>query len=67
MRGLNGLDLTTLGIPTLEETVRLYAERLAFHSGSSDVSPDALLNQMDYYMAFSLFRCCAILQGVYKR
>ena len=67
MKGLKGLDVTALGIPTLEETVCLYSELLGHYSKTAPVAPDVMLHHMDYYMAFSLFRCCSILQGVYKR
>lgn len=68
MPGLRGLDVKSIGIPTIPETIKLYADRLKFHS-KSDATIDlgALQSKMDYYMAFSLFRSCAILQGVYKR
>jgi len=67
MKGLRGLDLEEIGIPSLEETVSLYSQLTAHHSGRAAVPPANLLRDMDFYMAFSLFRCCSILQGVYKR
>ena len=67
MRGLNGLDLKQLGIPSMIEVICLYSELLAHHTGAKAIPPQTLLHQMDYYLAFSLFRCCSILQGVYKR
>lgn len=67
MKGLRGVDLEAAGIPSLQETVCLYSQLLAHHSGRAAIPPAQLLHNMDYYMAFSLFRCCSILQGVYKR
>lgn len=68
MPGLKGLDVKALGIPTVDEMVELYAERLQQHLKSSEcIDVAALQKRMDYYLAFSLFRCVAILQGVYKR
>jgi len=63
-RGLLGLSLESLGIPTLEEAVRIYGDRLTAHS-SSQAAPTR--ETVDFYVAFSFFRSCAILQGVYKR
>jgi aminoglycoside phosphotransferase (APT) family kinase protein len=45
------------GIPTLAEYVGQYCER----TGRSDIA------QWNFYLAFSIFRSAAILQGVYKR
>jgi aminoglycoside phosphotransferase (APT) family kinase protein len=53
---IGGLDLPALGIPTVEQAVKLYAARTGF-----DVPP------MDWYFAFCLFRLAGILQGVKKR
>lgn len=68
MKGLNGLDLKAIGIPSMEQAVTYYANRLQFHSGhASSIDAKTMLQRMDYYIAFSLFRSAAILQGVYKR
>jgi len=56
-RGLGGLDRKALGIPTEEEYVALYCERM----GLSEV-PD-----WNFLLAFSFFRVAAIVQGVCKR
>ncbi|MEQ1887412.1 MAG: phosphotransferase [Bryobacteraceae bacterium] len=56
-RGFKGLDLEALGIPQAKEYERWYAER----TGRSE------LPHMNFYLAFSLFRMAAILQGVWRR
>lgn len=56
-RGLAGLDLEELGIPTEAEYIDRYLER----TGSED-SVD-----WSFYIAFSLFRLASILQGIAKR
>ena len=63
--GLKGLDLISLGIPSLEQTVSCYAEKLKIHSAGRLRTPTAA--EIDYYLSFSFFRTAAILQGVYKR
>ena len=55
--GLAGLDLATLGIPTLDEIVELYSER-------SGVEVAA---KLDWYFAYNLFRLAGIVQGIKKR
>ena len=55
--GLGGLDLTALGIPSEADYVAAYCRR----SGRADI-PD-----WPVFLAFSLFRMAAILQGVYAR
>ncbi|MCC5859443.1 MAG: phosphotransferase family protein [Ectothiorhodospiraceae bacterium] len=58
MRGLRGLDLEALGMPTEDAFVARYAEA-AGRAGGIEAWP--------YYKAFALFRLAAIVQGVYKR
>ncbi len=58
-RGIGGLDLAQLGIPTESEYVRLYCKR----SGREGINP----SHWDFYMAYNLFRIAAILQGIAKR
>ena len=67
MKGLAGSDLN--GIPTLAESLAIYSRQRALHAGGSREIPstEELLVTMDFYLAFSLFRSTAILQGVYKR
>lgn len=55
--GLAGIDLRALGIPTMEEAAARYAEKTGIAS----------LPDMDWYMAYNLFRIAAILQGIKKR
>jgi aminoglycoside phosphotransferase (APT) family kinase protein len=60
-RGIGGLDLAMLGIPSEREYVRRYCER----TGRSDAH--AVMADWNYYMAYNLFRMAAILQGIAKR
>ena len=57
LSGLGGLDRAALGIPSEEEYVARYCERM----GISDI-PD-----WPFYLAFGFFRFAAILQGIMKR
>ena len=58
MRGLAGADLKALGIPSEAEYVARYCERTGRSAGIKD---------LDYYVAFNMFRLASILQGVAKR
>ena len=58
-RGIEGLPLEELGIPTEREYVDLYFKR----TGRKGVDPSV----WDYYMAYNLFRIAAICQGIAKR
>src|SRR3954469_11154924 len=58
-RGIGGLDLAQLGIPTEREYVELYCKR----TGREGINP----SHWDFYMAYNLFRIAAILQGIAKR
>ena len=60
-RGIGGIDLASLGIPSEEEYIRLYCERTGLST------PDALKADWNFYMAYNLFRIAAILQGIAKR
>ena len=55
--GYAGVDLKALGIPSEAEYLAAYARR----TGRTEVP------SWDFYLAFSLFRLAAIVQGVYKR
>ncbi|KAA1174322.1 phosphotransferase [Marinobacter salinexigens] len=57
MRGLRGEDLEALGIPDEQETIARYCAKTG-RDGIDD---------WHVFLAFSLFRLAAILQGVYKR
>lgn len=56
-RGFGDLDLATMGIPSEAQYLRWYYERTGFLP-----PPD-----WNFYLAFSLFRVAAILQGVRRR
>lgn len=56
-RGLEGIDYSTWGIPPEGSYVRRYCERMGLQG----------LPAWDFYLAFSLFRVAAILQGVWRR
>jgi aminoglycoside phosphotransferase (APT) family kinase protein len=58
-RGIGGLDLASLGIPSEAEYVRKYCER----TGRNGIDP----SHWDFYIAYNLFRIAAILQGIMKR
>ncbi|CAG1019188.1 Putative aminoglycoside phosphotransferase [Burkholderiaceae bacterium] len=60
-RGIGGLDIAALGIPSEKEYVRRYCER----TGRSD--PQAVMADWNFYMAYNLFRMAGILQGIAKR
>lgn len=55
--GISGLDLKALNIPTVAEAVALYC-KLTNRSG---------LPEIDWYMAYNMFRIAAILQGIAGR
>ena len=56
-RGLAGIDLAALGIPTQDEYVAAYGQRV----GCGRVA------DWEFYMVYSLFRLAAIMQGIAKR
>jgi len=56
-RGIGGLDLHALGIPTEEEYVRMYCQRTGRQG----------IEHWDYYMAYNMFRLAGILQGIMGR
>ena len=58
-KGLAGLDLAALGIPSEQQYIRNYLDR----TGRSAVSASTF----DFYVAFNLFRLASILQGVAAR
>jgi aminoglycoside phosphotransferase (APT) family kinase protein len=57
LKGIAGLDLTRLGIPTEEEYVARYCRM----TGRDDI-PD-----FSFYIVFAMFRLASICQGVYAR
>ena len=56
-KGLKGVNIHELGIPSQDELVSKYCREMGIES----------IDNFDFYMAFSFFRVAAILQGVYKR
>jgi aminoglycoside phosphotransferase (APT) family kinase protein len=56
-RGIAGLDLAALDIPSEADYIRRYAERTG----------RGTIEHWNFYLAYNLFRIAAILQGVYKR
>jgi len=57
LAGLGGIDRQALGIPSEEEYVARYCERMGL----------GLIPDWNFYMAFSMFRFAAILEGVGQR
>jgi len=57
MSGLSGLDRVALGIPSEDEYVAQYCQRMGIDS----------IPNWNFYLAFSFFRLAAILQGVKRR
>jgi aminoglycoside phosphotransferase (APT) family kinase protein len=60
-RGIGGLDHAALGIPLERDYVRRWCERTGL------ATPDALMRDWNFYLAYNLFRIAAILQGIAKR
>jgi aminoglycoside phosphotransferase (APT) family kinase protein len=56
-RGIQGLDLTALGIPSEAEYVAAYCRR----TGRAGIA------NWNFYLAYNMFRLAAILQGIHKR
>lgn len=52
-----GLDVREMGIPTVDEVISLYCQKMNIPK----------IENWDFYVAFTFFRFAAILQGVYKR
>jgi len=57
IKGLRGKDLGALGIPSEQEYIATYCERMGIDG----------IDNFGYYVAFSFFRLAAIVQGVAKR
>lgn len=58
-RGLLGLDLASLGIPLALSYMNRYCERMG--------RPGIGQENWNFYLAYSMFRLAAILQGIMKR
>ena len=59
-RGIGGLDLAALGIPSERDYIARYCQRT-----NREVS--SVLEHWDFYLAYNMFRLAAILQGIVKR
>ena len=57
-RGIHGLDLPALGIPT-------EAQYIAMYGGNTGKPVDTA--HWAFYLAYNMFRLCGILQGIMKR
>ncbi len=60
-RGIGGIDIASLGIPSEEEYIHRYCNR------TSLTTPEELKADWNFYMAYNMFRIAAILQGIAKR
>jgi aminoglycoside phosphotransferase (APT) family kinase protein len=60
-RGIAGLDIADLGIPSEADYIQLYCERTGL------ATPEQLKADWNFYMAYNMFRIAAILQGIAKR
>ncbi len=60
-RGIGGLDIASLGIPSEDEYMRRYCERTGL------ATPEQLKADWNFYLAYNMFRIAAILQGIAKR
>jgi aminoglycoside phosphotransferase (APT) family kinase protein len=58
-RGMQGADLAALGIPLERDYLQAYCRR----TGRAPIAPA----DWEFYMAFSMFRLSAILQGIARR
>jgi aminoglycoside phosphotransferase (APT) family kinase protein len=58
-RGIAGLDLESLGIPSERAYIEMYCKR----TNRPGIDP----SHWDFYLAYNLFRIAAILQGILKR
>lgn len=54
---LMGLDLEALGIPSLDDYVAMYCDRMGLDG----------IDHVDFYFAYNFFRIAAILQGIVGR
>jgi aminoglycoside phosphotransferase (APT) family kinase protein len=57
-RGIGGLDLKALGIPSVEEYVTKYCER---------TGKTMRMEDFRFYLAYNMFRLAGIFQGIMKR
>ncbi|MGF2685588.1 phosphotransferase family protein [Marinobacter sp. DUT-3] len=57
VKGLRGKDIQALGIPSEQEYIETYCQRMGIDK----------IENFSFYIAFSFFRLAAIIQGVAKR
>ena len=60
-RGIGGVDLHALGIPSEAEYIHRYCDRTGL------ATPADLKTDWHFYLAYNMFRIAAILQGIAKR
>ena len=60
-RGIGGVDVKALGIPSETEYIHRYCDRTGL------ATPADLKNDWNFYLAYNMFRIAAILQGIAKR
>jgi len=60
-RGIGGVDVAALGIPTETDYIHRYCDRTGL------ATPADLKNDWNFYLAYNMFRIAAILQGIAKR
>lgn len=60
-RGIGGVDIASLGIPSESEYIYRYCDRTGL-STPADLKAD-----WNFYLAYNMFRMAAILQGIAKR
>jgi aminoglycoside phosphotransferase (APT) family kinase protein len=64
-RGLGGVDIAALGIPTEADYIDRYLTRTAGDDAAA--WRDAVRSDWNFYLAYNLFRIAAILQGIARR
>jgi len=60
-RGIGGVDIASLGIPSESEYIHRYCDRTGL------ATPADLKADWNFYLAYNMFRMAAILQGIAKR
>jgi aminoglycoside phosphotransferase (APT) family kinase protein len=60
-RGIGGVDIASLGIPSESENIHRYCDRTGL------ATPADLKADWNFYLAYNMFRIAAILQGIAKR
>ena len=60
-RGIGGVDVAAIGIPTESEYIHKYCDRTGL------ATPSDIKTDWNFYLAYNMFRIAAILQGIAKR